>query len=100
MLQKNTKDQWFLTKTLELVSFEGVFKKDDAIFIRGFSILHKEDYTDFPLQSSLLHTYKSNGHLHLVGRNFKVDDFFAKMFQIPINETEYLFSPLKHTFSM
>lgn len=99
-LQKNTTDQWFLTKTLELVSFEGIFKKLDEHFIRGRIISHKENDPDFPLDSSLLHTYKSNGILSSVESIFTVKDFFAKMFKIRLNETEYIFSPLKHTFSM
>lgn len=95
-LQCNGKDQWFLSRKQELVLFEGL----SGQLLRGRVISEKCDFYIFPVFSSRLNIFLSNGVPDISERLFNSEDYLVKMFKIPYMGEKCVFSPVKHTYAI
>lgn len=101
ILKPNNKDEWFLTKTGVLVNYEEFVANDKEILLKGKIVAEKEDFYNWPLKSSLMDIYKSNGIVGHESTLYNISDFMVKMFKIPTEvDGEFVFSPLRHTYNL
>lgn len=98
ILCNNFKDGWFLTKRNNIVSMINATYFEGNIFIYGSEIKTKWDFFEFPIKSSYLNIYKSNGKT-IRPKLYSLNDIKCKLFSLKYNN-EFVFLPLIHTLDI
>lgn len=94
---KKRSDSWFLTYNGDVVLMKYVTTIDyKNIMIHGITLKSKTDYFIFPISSTKLDIYKSDGELNIDILEFNLQSVKAKMMCLPIDQ-DSVFIPLLHT---
>lgn len=97
IIKNNNRDNWFLTKNKEIVSFTKIIFDQNTKFysIFGQKIIHKTDFYEYPIKSSKLDIFSSNGSLDAISE--KLEDIHSKLFCITDTQNNKVFFPILHT---
>lgn len=95
-LSNDSSNQWFLTKSNQIVMFESVTQCNESLTISGFPLQHITDFFKTPIKSSHLNIFHSTCAKHHLSK-FDISTIKCKMVPIPLNVTEIVFIPLLHT---
>lgn len=91
-------DQWFLTKTNDLVRMKYAITEVNEVKIIGNRLKNKSAFFTIPLTSTLLDIYTSNSELDYHDIEYSVNDVKAKMICLNSGQ-DYVLMPLLHTIS-
>lgn len=93
-------DSWFLAKSdnakIHIVKMKYAFKDDDQFKICGWSLDERTEFFNFPVTSTKLHIYASNGKTCNELDVFNIESVIAKMICLPCKEI-FVYIPLLHT---
>lgn len=97
-LSRDFTNQWFLTKSNEVVAMNIAFKNgNDEIKIKGSCLKQLDEFFITPIRSSVLYIYRSLRSENNV-KYYNLTDIKCKMVAIPIDDTnDTVFIPLLHT---
>lgn len=98
VLKNNGKDNWFLTKNKDIISFEQLeFDEIGKVQnILGKKVVNKTDFYSTPLKSSLLNIFQSDGSLGIVEK-ISLNDIESKMNCVQDLNMNKIFFPIIHT---
>lgn len=89
-------NSWFLTNSNEIVRMNYAFRQNNDILIYGEPVKERVAFFTYPVTSSRLHIFKSDGKTDNI-RAFKLENIKSKMISLSINGSEMVFMPLLHT---
>lgn len=92
---KNIGNQWFLTKTGDIVQFCYATKVQNSYFIAGTPIEDKRNFFTVPYSSSKTDIFVSNG-VKCIEKMYHIAELKAKLMCLSYSD-EYVFIPLLHT---
>lgn len=96
-LNNKVANQWFLTKSLNIVKFEYAKLVQNEINMYGYEIKQKSDFYKTPIPSSSINIFLSNGEVKEHGNYWKVCEVYKKMFYTNADGNSVVFFPLLHT---
>lgn len=89
-------DQWFLTKSGNIVKFRYAIRSESSLKILGNRVMNKTNFFSSPISSQILKIYVSDGELDDALSMFNLDDIMAKMIFLHFNE-QHVFAPILHS---
>lgn len=92
-------DQWFLTRSGDIVKMKHIIKVSDSYKICGQSLLQKGPFFMKPLDSTRLSVFKSDGKLSCEVCMHEISAVKAKMMRLKFEE-EYVYIPILHTLEI
>lgn len=97
-LSNDFTNQWFLTKSNEIVGMNTAFKNGrEEVKIKGSCLRQLNPFFITPIQSNVLHIYRSLRSEHDT-KFYNLSDIRCKMVAIPLDSTvDTVFIPLLHT---
>lgn len=91
-------DSWFLTNSRDIVFMKyATFIDSENIFIFGTTLKSKINYFFFPISSTHLDIYMSNGEMNTQIEKFELKSIKAKLVCLPNDQVTSVFIPLLHT---
>lgn len=90
------KDKWFLTLKNQVVSMTHALLKNNNIIIYGCPVVNTQDCFEYPIKSTYLNIYKSDGVLGSLCK-YLAGDIKCKLAAV-IDGNEIVFIPLVHTY--
>lgn len=97
---KKTGDQWFLTKSNEIVKMKCAIKIGNVFKIVGNKLISKTDFFTFPLSSSILNIYSSNGYVDVDNQiQFDLSQIQAKMICLK-SQQNIVLMPILHSLEI
>ena len=98
ILSSDFKNKWFLTKTNDIVSMINGTYFLGKICIYGVALKQKQDFFDYPIKSSRINIYKSNGKTS-APTLLPLSDIKCKLFMLKYNDS-LVFMPILHTLDV
>lgn len=95
---KKQGDEWFLTKTNEIVRFNFVVKFNGQLLICGSPLKVKNDVFTQPFKSSYIDIYMCEPTFE-TDKSYNVSEIKCKMFYLNAN-SQYVFVPMLHTLDI
>lgn len=89
-------DQWFLTRTGDVVKMKHAIKIQNTYRILGFSLVHKSPFFHQPLTSTRLNIYMSNGELNNEASTYEIHTIAAKMICLEY-KSSFVYMPILHS---
>lgn len=89
-------NSWFLTKDKDIVKMKYSKTSNGKYIIVGEYINNKTNFFDYPLTSSKLNIFISDGVTNSEFRNYDLESVMAKMVCLPYND-QFVFIPLLHS---
>lgn len=89
-------DQWFLTRSGDVVKMQHAIKIQNTYKIRGFSLVSKEPFFHQPLTSTKLNIYMSNGKLNTEANTYDIHKIAAKMICLEYG-LNFVYMPILHS---
>lgn len=100
LLRMNSRDQWFLLKNKKICCFQGSENHNDEIKIKARSLKVQNNFYTYPIESSILNIFISNGDLEDNWFLVSIDAVLAKLFRIILpEENNFVYVPEKHTYN-
>ncbi|XP_055306815.1 uncharacterized protein LOC129571070 [Sitodiplosis mosellana] len=93
---KRIADSWILTYSLEIFQFKYVMSTGNAVHVYGTPVPRLENFFTYPLSSSLLNIFKSDGKSETNLMSFNLNEIKAKMLRLKSCD-DFVFIPLLHT---
>lgn len=98
VFRSRDEDSWFLTKDSEIIRIMYCYKYLGHNYCMGKYVLQKNNLFTYPCESSDLDIYLSDGAMS-ENKLIFIENLNCKMVKL-INEGEFIFMPLLHSFDM
>lgn len=94
--QKFFGDNWFLSRSNDIVKISHIIQEDGGFEIYGFKVLHKEPFFDAPINSTKFHIFSSDGELDKDLSRFDLKNIFAKLWCLS-SKNRFVYMPILHS---
>lgn len=96
-------DSWFLARSsdakLQIVKMKYVVVNGEQYEIWGLPLKEKREFFNYPLTSTKLNIYTSNGETVVELCIYNIDSFVAKMICLTCDESSFVYMPILHTLT-
>lgn len=96
-------DSWFLVKSndaaLYVVQMKYAIRLGNRYRICGLPLVEKKEFFKYPVTSTKLYIFASDGKLSAELQTYEIDNVLAKMISLKYNEHTFVYMPLLHTLN-
>lgn len=96
LTQNKIGDQWFLSRSNDIVKISHIIETDAVFKLYGFKITSKEPFFLKPIDSTKFHIYVSSGQLENVLSLYEIKDVFAKLMCLS-SKDKFVYIPILHS---